>query len=81
MSVYFVSRELKDRLIALRPETSTSMVSKVFKNDAQEREISHSIILLARYARLATNNPERWEVILWWRPTSEPDVKVFDESD
>lgn len=78
MDVFFVSREVKDKLTALHPETSTSIVGKVFVNDVHERTYSYSIILLACYARLATNNPERWEVILWWRPTSEIESQVFD---
>jgi hypothetical protein len=80
MEVFFVSRELKDKLVALRPETSTSIVGKVFVNDVQERMYSYSIILLACYARLAINNPERWEVILWWRPTSEIESQIFGET-
>ncbi len=46
MDVFFVSREIKDQLIALHPETTTSIVSKVFVNDVQEKAFSYSIILL-----------------------------------
>jgi hypothetical protein len=81
MESYFVSRELKDDLIALEPESSVLLVGKVYKNDVLERKYSYSIIVLACYARLATNNPERWEVILWWRPRSELVSEVFVESD
>jgi hypothetical protein len=35
----------------------------------------------AKAAGYGGTNPERWEVILWWRPTSEIEVKVFDEAD
>lgn len=81
MESYFVSRELKDDLIALEPESSVLLVGKVYKNGVLERKYSYSIIVLACYARLATNNPERWEVILWWRRRSELVSEVFAELD
>lgn len=79
MEVYFVSRELKDELLALRRETSYTIKGKVYVNDMLKREYSYSIILLASYARVATNNPERWEVILWWRSTSGIESRVVDD--
>ena len=80
MESYFVSRELKDNLIALQPESSVLLTGKVYKNGVLERKYSYSIIVLACYARLATNNPERWEVILWWRRRSELVSEVYGES-
>ena len=70
MNVYFVSRKLKDKLIALKSESLTTVINKIFKNGKIDNTISNSVILLSCYARLATHEPERWEVIVWWRHTS-----------
>lgn len=69
MNLYFMPRESKDKLSELKSETSIVIKGKIFKNGIFEREYSRSGIFLGSYARLATHNPERWEVILWWRMT------------
>lgn len=69
--VFFVSPNLKNKLVKLKSEFLTSITCKIFKNGVLERVHTKSIIILGCSATLVVNNPEKWEVIIWWRNTSE----------
>ena len=63
--VTYVRRELKDKLGKLETEKEYEYVTEDYTDGQLNVRISKKVRLRAVNSRLATNYPERWEVILW----------------
>ncbi len=61
----YVRRELKDKLDKLETEKEYEYVTENYVDGQLNVRISNKVKLRAVNSRLATNYPERWEVILW----------------
>ena len=61
----YVRKELKDRLDKLETDQEYEYVTERYADRQLNVRISKKVRLHAVNSRLATNYPERWEVILW----------------
>lgn len=87
VDLIYVDKFVKEKIDKLISEKDYLYLEKIYKNGKLETIIEYKIKLLNINKKLITNNPERWEITLWynqipltWYRKDYKDDKVINET-